>query len=208
MSHTNEASLVQLHIAEYQAATTRASYWIVLQVGLLPIIPIYLAMAAQVWQYGPVLKEVVVWATIAGVQIIGIVWAQTVVEQYNLVRYVECYLRPLIEAVVHTNEFWGYEPHLIKRRTIPTSFAEPAVAVISSALLIVTCISRYWIHPWLKLSWWDACGLVVNLCLLYLLWRRRLEAGEIRREWTAFDESLTRRFEDIRKTAEESARQI
>jgi hypothetical protein len=202
MSNTSEDNLVNLHIAEYQALTTRASYWIVLQVGLLPIIPIYLAMASQVWQYGPVLKEVVIWATLAGMQITGIIWAQTVVEQYGLVRYVECYLRPLAEELVHTNVFWGYEPYLIKRRTIPTSFAEPAVAVISSTLVIITCVSRYWVLSWLKLSWWDACGLVVNLALLYLLWRRRLEAGEIRREWTMFDEKLGERLEEIRKTTE------
>ena len=200
MSDTSEDKLINLHIAEYQALTTRASYWIVLQVGLLPIIPIYLAMAAQVWQYGPVLKEIVIWSTLAGMQITGIVWAQTVVEQYGLVRYVECYLRPLAEEVVHTKLFWGYEPYLIKRRTIPTSFAEPAVAVISSALLIITCVSRYSMHSWLKLSWWDACGFVVNLALLYLLWRRRLEAGEIRREWTMFDKKLGERLEKIRKT--------
>jgi hypothetical protein len=37
MSNNTDTALLQLHIAEYQALTTRASYWIVLQVGLLPI---------------------------------------------------------------------------------------------------------------------------------------------------------------------------
>ena len=207
MSNNTDTALLQLYIAEYQALTTRASYWIVLQVGLLPIIPIYLAMAAQVWQYGPVLKEVVVWATLSGMQIIGIVWAQTIVEQYGLVRYLECYLRPLVEDIVHRSVFWGYEPYLIKRRTIPTSFAEPAVAIISFALLIITCITRYATRLWLRLSWWDACGLIVNLALLYLLWKRRLEASEIRHEWTAFDEKLGQRLEEIRKDTENSTKQ-
>ncbi len=145
---------------------------------------------------------------VRGVQIVGIIWAQTVVEQYGLVRYVECYLRPLIEDLVQTNVFWGYEPYLINRRTIPTSFGEPAVAIISSALLIITAICRYWIHSWLSLSWWDACGLVMNLGLHYLLWRRRLEAAEIRREWTEFDQNLGQSLEALRKEKEKLSKII
>lgn len=198
MSQTNDASLVQLHIAEYQAVTTRASYWIVLQVGLLPVVPIYLALAAKIWQSGAIVKEVTIWATLAGLQIVGIVWIQTVLEQYALVRYIECYLRPLAWNVVKTTDFWGYEPYMIKHRAIPT-YSEFAVAVLSSVLLIITCVSRYWIHLSVNLSWWDLCGIIVNVGLLIFLWMQTLGTGKIRREWSAYDKKFARRLEEVRK---------
>lgn len=200
MSHDNEASLIQLHIAEYQALTTRASYWIVLQVSLLPIIPVYLALAAQVWQSGVIVKEVVIWATLAGLQTVGIVWTHTVLEQYALVRYIECYLRPLTKKVVHTDTFWGYEPYMIRSRPIPETFAEPAIAALSSVLLIITCISRYWMHLQLSISEWDICGVVINVGLLIFLWKQTLGAGKIRREWTADDKKLAQKLEELHTT--------
>src|SRR5437868_4189465 len=95
-------ALIQLHIAEYQALTTRGSYWIILQASLIPIVPIYLALAVEVWKSGTIVREVVIWIAVAGLQLIGIVWGQTLVEGYNVVRYIECYLRPLIDKEVGT----------------------------------------------------------------------------------------------------------
>ena len=207
MLQPTDSSLIQLHIAEYQALTTRGSYWIVLQVSLLPIIPIYLALAAQMWQSGVILREVVIWMTLAGLQIVGIVWAQTVLEQYALVRYVECYLRPMVEKTMSSADFWGYEPHLIKNRAVATAFAEPTVAILCSAFLMITCITRYRIRPWLNLSWWDICGVMANLGLLVLLWKRTLTAQRIRREWTRFDQKLAEKLERTRLSSHKPHKQ-
>src|SRR6266446_9227898 len=78
LAHSQVGALIQLHTSEYQALSTRASYWIVLQVGLLPLIPLYLAMATQVWQYGPSIKRVVIWTTLGGYKL----W-----ESYGLKRW-------------------------------------------------------------------------------------------------------------------------
>jgi len=48
----------------------------------------------------------------------------------------------------------------------------------------------------------------MNLGLHYLLWRRRLEAAEIRREWTEFDQNLGQSLEALRKEKEKLSKII
>lgn len=78
-------NLTQLHIAEFQALTTRSSYWIILQAGLLPAVPIYLALACQVWTANVVRKEIVVWGALLGLQLIAMLWANVLAENYAAV---------------------------------------------------------------------------------------------------------------------------
>src|SRR5258708_2627795 len=109
-------ALTQLHIAEYQALTTRSSYWIILQASLLPAVPIYLALASQVVSKNVMRKEIYVWGALAGLQLIAILWANVLAENYAAVNYIERYLRPLAEDTVRTTLFWGYEPYLTRHR--------------------------------------------------------------------------------------------
>ena len=182
MKPANENSLLQLHLAEYQALTTRASYWIVLQVSLVPAVPVYLALAAQVWQAGVIVKGVVVWATLAGLQLIGIVWSQLMLEEYAAVRYIEFYLRPLIKNVVGSDLFWGYEPYLVKHRLIRQGWGEASISVLGLIVFLITLAARI---P--EFSRWDAAGAVINLVILRFLWKHSNRARKARREWSAFD---------------------
>jgi hypothetical protein len=47
-SSTTDTALVQLHIAEYQALTTRGTYFITIMAGMFPLFVLYLAVVAQV----------------------------------------------------------------------------------------------------------------------------------------------------------------
>src|SRR5258708_9039570 len=100
-------ALNQLHIAEYQALTTRSSYWIILQASLFPAVPIYLALAVQVWSANVMRKEIVVWGALAGLQLIGILWANVLAENYAAVNYIESYLYPLVKKIVRMDLFWA-----------------------------------------------------------------------------------------------------
>jgi hypothetical protein len=136
--------LTQLHIAEYQALTTRASYWIVLQFSLLPVVPIYLALAAQVWESHAIVKEVVIWGTVAGVQLVAIVWVHTLLDMFAIVKYLELYLRPLVKNVVDTNKlFWGYELYLIGKRPTPAVWGEIGIPFLTFIVLVATFVIRF-----------------------------------------------------------------
>src|SRR5438045_9772047 len=112
-------TLLHLHLAEYQALNNRGSYWIVLQYGLMAVVPVYIGIACQAWNLDSIkAKEAVTWATLASLQFVGLLWAMTMLQQFAIVKYQECYLRPLIMVDLKptTDRFWGYEPHLVKRR--------------------------------------------------------------------------------------------
>ncbi|MGA9997667.1 MAG: hypothetical protein WBP93_19790 [Pyrinomonadaceae bacterium] len=200
MSHTNEASLVQLHIAEYQALTTRASYWIVLQFGLLPVVPIYLTLAAQVWESGAIVKEAVIWGTVAGLQLLGLVWTQTLIEMYAAVSYIELYLRPLVKSIVDTDRvFWGYELYLIKNRPAPALWGDLGIPSLILIVLVTTFLIRLRV-----ISRWDICGVIVNLILLSLISLSVWKMRKMRREWSAFDVKLAEKLEKTHRTGMKS----
>jgi hypothetical protein len=196
----NEASVVQLHIAEYQALTTRGSYWLVLQISLLPVVPIYLGLAAQVLQSGLLVKEVVVWVTVAGLELIGIVWAQIMLEHYTAVKYIEFYLRPMVENLVDSKMFWGYEPHLVKHRPISQRFADASIPLLGLIVFGITLTIRF-----RDFSRWDIGGVILNLMLLWLLWKQNQVAQRVRREWSASTTELAQRLEHVHTTRMESA---
>src|SRR2546423_8788156 len=89
-------ALLQLHIAEYEALMTRTSYALLIQAGLLPIIPVYLYLITQV---PPKMFDqgFLIWISLVGSQVIATVWSNNLGEHYNVIKYLECSLRPKIE---------------------------------------------------------------------------------------------------------------
>src|SRR5205085_5924308 len=167
------AALNQLHIAEYQALTNRASYWIVMQFGLLPVVPAYLVLAIYAWPQITI-KEILIWITLAGLQVIALLWTQALSELYRAVRYIECYLRPRIREGIDTYRFWGYEPYLINHRTTYRwEFLYPILGSIFIAIILTIRLLQ-------NFSWrWDGSGLLLNLMLLTILWLSTIKARRI-----------------------------
>lgn len=174
--------LTQLHIAEYQALTTRCSYWIILQASLLPAVPIYLALAVQVWSANVMRKEIVVWGALAGLQLIGILWANVLAENYAAVNYLEGYLHPLIEKTVGSDLFWGYESYLTLHRPTKRYWGEAFIPLLGIFVFLATCWVRAPTH-----SAWDGVGAFANAICLFLLVRKSIKAIEIIRKWSQFD---------------------
>ncbi len=179
-------TLLQLHLAEYQALTTRASYWIVLQYGLMGVVPVYLALGFQAWQSAPV-KEVVIWATLAFLQFTGLLWALTMLEQFAIVKYIECYLRPLIRESLAADRFWGYEPHLVKNRPYSINSGHFIVPAIILLVIVATFATRV---PYL--TRWDIAGVATNVALQISLWYFSNKSRKMVLEWSNYDREFAK----------------
>lgn len=174
-----DANLLQLHIAEYTALTTRGSYWIVIQAGMLTLVPIFLALAGQVNAVAD--RAVVSWGVLAGLTFTAMVWTVFLGEHYKAVYYMECYLRRLIERELgYQAIFWGYEPFLSGRghRPNPISIGEflfPAIGIF--ALTGVAYFRNpYWNHI-------DTLGVIGCGVLTLCLWLLSIEGFRTRRKW-------------------------
>lgn len=185
-------ALIQAHLVEYQALTNRVSYWIVLQISLLPVVPVYVVLGYQAWQSGAIrTKELAVWVTFALLQLVAMLRAHALLELYSVVKYIECYLRPPMRKELHTDSFWSYEPYLVKHRAINTAWGSFSLPFLGSLVFVVLLLVR--LH---EFSWWDAGGLFINLALLVALWNFSYKAKEIKRDWSECDKLLAQRLKD------------
>lgn len=185
-----DRTLMQLYLAEYQALTTRASYWIVLQFSLLPAVPVYIVLGYQA-SSSIKTKEIVIWATLAVLHLLAILWANTMLEQFSIVKYIECYLRPQIRKGLATDRFWIYEPYLIKHRPIKPkwgNYSIPALGLIVLAIIIAVRFPEF--------SRWDAVGAIINLGMLGILWNFSYKISKIQREWSEHDKPLVQKLEE------------
>ncbi len=183
----NSAALIQLHIAEYEALTTRASYWMVMQFGLLsaaPAIPVLGYYLHQVWSSAKV-KTMVGWTTVAVLQLVAMLWANMMLEQFALVKYIECHLRPQIELLSGSSNFWLYEPYLVRHRPINPTWGNYSMAGATAVVLIVFVLVRF-----SEFSQWDCLGLVINLGCLFILYLMSKRIGMIQRAWAECDQHL------------------
>src|SRR5438046_743090 len=106
--------LVSLHVAEYQTLTTRSTYWMTMQFGLVPVLGIFLAFVAQAWSTFSHLK--LVWSCVFVVEAVVVQWYQAGLEQYYNIRYIETTLRPKLVKLLGPSDFWAYETYLKSQR--------------------------------------------------------------------------------------------
>src|SRR5258707_1254022 len=124
------ASLVQLHSAEYEALMTRATYFITIMATIWPLMILFLTLVIGGWKpsgvsLGTALnslrsrgagRSVFVWGNLFVVQIMLLVWAQLLLEQYTIVFYLESDLRRTIQnqELAGSFQFWNYERFLMQ----------------------------------------------------------------------------------------------
>lgn len=109
-------SLTQLHVAEYQALTTRFTYWLTLQYALWPILLLALTFLAQA--RGAISARVLLWAATIITQVVVLAYYQALCESYKNVHYIERYLRREVQKVVGQVPFWEYERYIKSHRTL------------------------------------------------------------------------------------------
>lgn len=141
-----DRGLLLVHLAEYNALTTRVTYWLTLQFAVWPIMMGLGALLALLW--GKLPNTVVLWGGALLAQMFGVMWYAVTIELYRAVRYIEQDLRPLVEAAIgNRSRFWNYERrnHEDRGEFLPFIWEWP---VALGGLIIVGWISIRRPLPW------------------------------------------------------------
>jgi len=169
--------VLQLHIAEYQALTSRATNWLTLLSGVWVLMAVFITLLPSIWSIVP--HVVIVWGALAVLQLMLIFWSQLLYEQYTSVRYIEGKLRCLVAELVGLAPFWQYETYVRSQRpkTQPMWYeAAPAYGIFLLGILIVCCRT--------PLGWGEYVGLAANLAVFYLFLCSLIRAVRVRRKLT------------------------
>lgn len=157
---------IDLHIAEYNALTTRVTYFINFQNILLTALIAWIIFVASLWDSQ--FENIISWGLLLGAQVIGIINAYFTNEYYTIVKYIESDLKPKIVKLIKNESFWGYEPFLIiergKKNRNNWRLAFEFLAVILSGVIIIA-IFIYRFHNWI---WGDSLGFFLNIILFII----------------------------------------
>jgi hypothetical protein len=163
--------ILQVHLAEYQALTTRITYWLTLQYAIYSAGFVYLAIAVQGLGSGRVNPRTLAWITMLLFQFLGLAWAECGHEMLFNGLYMETELRQRVGKLVSTGDFWLYEPFLArhrgeKRQRLRESLglATFAIVTLCAAALVVWVLASN--RPWCRR---DYFWLLVNSLTLPLL---------------------------------------
>jgi hypothetical protein len=186
-TNQERASLIELHIAEYQALTTRCSYWITLQYAALTVILIFLSVAAALWS-SPIDRRLFFWGSALFLQTIGFFWMQTQGEQYTAILYVEHVLRPTVNVLTKSPHSWCYEPFLASIRkprrldpVVSPEFWELPIAILATVMILAILARGMFYNGNNLLSgiggW---MGFILNMLFLVFQWMKTVEVRKIR----------------------------
>ena len=187
----NPQLLTQLHIAEYQALTTRATYFITIMAGMFPLFILYLAVVSQLIKPAngaftdafirlltvPTgVRAAFVWGNFFIFQVIVTALEHLLLEQYGIVLYLESRVRPLLQQLVGKGEFWNYEAFQTQAKRT-SRFGEVANPIV----VCVSLLAVIWKLPNFLRS--DYVGMTANLFLLAWLIFVTVEVVRTRHEW-------------------------
>jgi hypothetical protein len=171
---------LEVHLAEYQAVTTRTSYWITLQYVIYSIAAAYVGWAAGVW--GKLDKIAFVWGTAIVLLLLAWAWFQAAWEVLNNAVYMEERLRIKVKRVLGESvSFWGYEPYLTTVRS--SGYARFEAKYALSGLFIFTIAALLWLlvsgsheRQWTR---GDGFWVLVNLYLAGVVCFKAKEVGSL-----------------------------
>ena len=153
---------IQLHLAEYNALTTRCTYFTNIQNLLLTALVILVTAGLLVsWNYEPI--YVFRWGILFGMQVIGIISAQLFYEENKIIRYLESELKPMIKHSIGGDHFWKYQLFVAKQRSNKYVIWEYSGVIIAATIVAVIAVTR--ISKW-ELG--DFIGLFLNIVLLII----------------------------------------
>jgi hypothetical protein len=173
---------VDVHIAEYEALMSRNTYWITIQFSTAPAIALYFTLLATAWNAityfhlvdAVVLRKLVLWIGILGAECFVVAGYMCLYEIYSNVRYIESHLRPALDKLLASPNYWMYEKYLAKHRGTGALANEWwAVGFTSVAFVAIAAYAR----PW---NWQDILWLVANLVVLLAVVSRAAEVSKMR----------------------------
>ena len=196
--------LISLHIAEYQALTTRCSYWITVQYAALTVVLIYLSVAATLWS-SPIDRRLFFWGSSLVLQVIGYFWMQTQGEQYTAILYIERVLRPAVRETIDESQFWCYEPFLASirnpRRLDPRASPELwefPIAIVATIIVLAILAFGVLVNGSKLLSGFGGwMGFILNFLFLVFQWTKTIEVRKIRLAFSKSALSSGWKFGDV-----------
>lgn len=173
---SNYNSLVQLHIAEYTALTTRGTYWITLQKSLIPASFLLLTLFAQLWTIIPD-HAALIWLAVIALEALCLLWYELLGELYKVILYIETNVKGPLTSIVLSTGFWNYEADLAKQREAKPVWWEWLYAVCVWLALMGIVFLRRFQEPV------DGVGLSAAILLACVISWRALTAVRLRRSF-------------------------
>jgi hypothetical protein len=164
---------LQLHIAEYNALTTRSSYYIVIAASLYPILILVISGILALWN--SVTHVLIVWSAVFAVQAFSFAMIDNARWQYENIYYIEKILRPLVDALVGKIAFWTYEQILSQQRGKTPQWWECTPAMWGGVAIVAASFERLYELNWPHLGalrGQEWVGFVVDLGFLgIVIWK-------------------------------------
>jgi len=134
---------LDVHLAEYSALTNRCTYWLAFQVPIWTALIAFLGLIPLLWPYWDHFRL----ASLVGIgsQLLVLIWFQTIEEQYRAISYIQCQLRPKVDPLIGTPDFWKYEAFSAGRRDPLNWWGEwvfPAVTLSGLFLLAIPVLRQ------------------------------------------------------------------
>jgi hypothetical protein len=152
-------SLLDLHIAEYNALTARNTQWSVIQSNIWVLFIIALTLIATFWASHPDYPRSAISTAglIAEGVLIGLCFAT--MEIYRNVYYLEHELRRSVERLLQRKGVWQYEQFLFKRSGRKPWWSDAAGAGLGFGVLVSVIFTLFrYTHGWIGVT----IGIVVN----------------------------------------------
>jgi len=146
------------YIAEYQALTTRITYWINLQYTVALSAATLLVLLAATSSQLP--REVLLWGAAGIVDAFLAGYYYTIFEMMNNAQYIECVLAPEIRKMLPRVVFWQYERYRTCNKFYsPTGLFIPMLGSIAAPAVVIAL-------RWRPSSLADLIGGVVTISLV------------------------------------------
>jgi hypothetical protein len=165
---------IDLHISEYNALTTRHTYYINMQIGLLAAGIGAGLIVVSIWKEN--YSFIFIWGLILIWQIINFLFVFNVYDSYRIVAYIESVLKPKIRDLINNSNFWEYETVLSKNRGMGHRFLELSNVLVIFLIILFGVLYRF--CNWLL---WDWIGLIINFILLIFPTRLTILSMKIRK---------------------------
>jgi hypothetical protein len=165
-------SLVQLHVAEYNALTTRCTYRIYFQFSIWGILLIYLPLIGLAWN-GGMDHAFILWVSALVAQGAVLAWQENLIEIYRSIEYIEQVQRPLLTDLLPGKQFWEYERYLAKdrpNRAVWWEYLFPLLALVAVVGVAVFRMLELKASGSFEQPYWrDLVGAGVNIGALAVL---------------------------------------
>jgi hypothetical protein len=140
--------VLQAHLYEYQALTTRCTYLITMQYAFWPIALALFALLGPLWdKHSHPLLE---WGALLLGEILSLGFYFTTCELYTHILYVEHQLKPKVVRIAGESSVFQWEPWLASRPERNPAWWECWVSVFVGLAICLIAFARY---PWTCADW-------------------------------------------------------